>query len=452
MKDQEAVRFKYYKTILEEAPTIRDAVLTAIEEDPDMPVDSKLYLMVFAPALVGFADWVLRKAEMEKKDRIYFLSRDGYQIYLTAKALAAKRRFAISCKYFHISRYAARIPTYYRNVEESFDTICTGGIDVTPFKILKKGALTDAECMEILDELNLCGEKDKILNYSEVLQLKDRLKTSRKIRTYIESHSKEAYEGAAAFFRQEGLTDDGNYLIVDSGWIGTLQQSIEILVQSMNPDIRVQGCYFGMYDTPKGMGEDQFFTYFFSKRSGLKRKIHFSNSLFETIVSSEEGMTIGYEKKEDHYKPVFCENANPNGLQMEQNLMALQLFLKHLKTDQETLIGLPVIEKLFYRFMSEPSLLEVKAYGDNRFSDDVMEGTLKKVAAELSEEQIRNQRFFRKLLIIAGIRKATIYESAWLEGSTARLYEKQPGLARKEYRHIRLYKAFVFGKKQFSRK
>lgn len=40
-----------------------------------------------------------------------------------------------------------------------------------------------------------------------------------------------------------------------------------------------------------------------------------------------------------------------------------------------------------------------------------------KTAAELTWEQIRNQRFLRRMMIVSGVRKATLYESAWLEGS-----------------------------------
>lgn len=452
MKIVENTRYEYYRNMLEQAPAIQKAVMDTFQENPDLSIDSKLYLMVFAPALIGFTDWVLSEAVREHKDRIYFLSRDGFQMYLIAQQLIRKRKLKIFCSYLHVSRYAVRIPTYHLNIEESFDTICTGGIDVTPLKILKKAALTEEESMEILAELKLTEKKDQILNYSQVLQVKEKLKTSRQIRTYIREHSKVAYEAAAGYFRQEGLTEDNNYFLVDSGWIGTLQQSMELLVQTINPDIRIQGCYFGMYDTPKGMRDDSFRTYYFSKKSGLKRKIHFSNSLFETIVSSEEGMTMGYEKVGDRYEPVFCKNTNPNKKQMFGNIRALRLMSEKLQVDGEVLIQRSTVERLFYGFMSEPSWLEVEVYGNDRFSDDVLEGTLKKVAAELTEEQIRNQRFFHKLLIIARLRKATIYESAWLEGSTARLYEKKPELARREYRHIRLYKAFIFGRKQYSRK
>ena len=67
--------------------------------------------------------------------------------------------------------------------------------------------------------------------------------------------------------------------------------------------------------------------------------------------------------------------------------------------------------------MAKPSMLEIQTYGNQIFSDDVLEHDMKSVAARLSDEDIKNQWLFRKLLIIFGIRKSVLRESAWLEAS-----------------------------------
>lgn len=86
----------------------------------------------------------------------------------------------------------------------------------------------------------------------------------------------------------------------------------------MNPDIEVQGCYFGMYEYPTGSSHEKFHSYYFSPESGLVRKSCFSNSLFETIVSSLEGMTKSYDKVENGYAPVMNDAHNPNADQMKK--------------------------------------------------------------------------------------------------------------------------------------
>ena len=380
-------------------------------------------------------------------------------MYLIANEIVKQKHLNIECKYLHVSRFSMRLPGYHFNMEKSIDSICVGGIDVTPLKILRRAALTDEECQNILNELELNKEKDTILNYQQVIQLREKIRQSKLIRMYIQRHSVDAYENTVGYLKQEGLCDNSEYLLVDSGWIGTLQCSIEALVKSVNPDIEVQGCYFGMYEYPTGSSHEKFHSYYFSPESGLVRKSCFSNSLFETIVSSLEGMTKSYDKLENGYAPVMNDAHNPNADQMKKNIEALQMLLAQISFEKEkNTIDIGTIEKLFYLFMSEPSIVEVKAYGDNLFSDDVIDGNYKKTAAELTWEQIRNQRFLRRMMIVSGVRKATLYESAWLEGSIVKAEfreNKSEDTGRKaqlESLHVRIYKYFVFLRKQLKRK
>ena len=64
----------------------------------------------------------------------------------------------------------------------------------------------------------------KVINYHEVMQLKDRLKKIPLLFHYIDSHSKEAYGTAIGYLTQEGLLEPVSYALVDSGWIGTIQR------------------------------------------------------------------------------------------------------------------------------------------------------------------------------------------------------------------------------------
>ena len=93
----------------------------------------------------------------------------------------------------------------------------------------------------------------------------------------------------------------------------------------------------------------------------------------------------------------------------------------------------------------------MEAFGNNLFSDDVRETSLKRVAAKLTEEEIQNQRFLNRLLIMAGIKKGTIHESAWIEGSIVKCgmqEEESETAVRKNLRHACLYKYIVYGRKQ----
>ena len=49
--------------------------------------EKEIYERVLAPTLYEFVVWVLQEALQSGKKRLYFLARDGYQMYLAAQQL-----------------------------------------------------------------------------------------------------------------------------------------------------------------------------------------------------------------------------------------------------------------------------------------------------------------------------------------------------------------------------
>ncbi|MCM1193873.1 MAG: hypothetical protein NC123_18725 [Butyrivibrio sp.] len=453
MREQEAEaqkRLQRYRSILKSSPACAAAV-EAARGGREGETDVSLYLYVFAPVLTEFVNWVLNKASAAHKDTLYFLSRDGYQMYLTALKLKELLQLPIECRYLNVSRRSVRLPQYHLDLDKSMDRICTGGIDVTLERILQRAALSLGETEEVIRDSGWQDRRKDILNYREIQKLKQALRSRTKILQYVDRHSREEYENAMGYLEQEGLLSDVSYAIVDSGWVGTLQESIQTLVQSRNPSLKVEGYYFGMYELPRGADAGSYHAWYFTPDGGLKRKAYFSNSLFETVCSADEGMTVCYREKDGRFLPVKDSSGNPNSLQLERNLAALENFLAALeKAPGQPAAGRPgrkdtfLAEKLFDLFMAHPTETEVLAYGDNLFSDDVLDGNRKKAAAELTEQEIRNQRFLSRLLIAAGIRKSAIRESAWIEGSIVRCGKH----VKRNLIHARLYKYLVFARKQ----
>ncbi|MBR4123674.1 MAG: PDZ domain-containing protein, partial [Clostridia bacterium] len=141
---------------------------------------------------------------------------------------------------------------------------------------------------------------------------------------------------------------------------------------------------------------------------------------------------LGYEKIGDTYKPIESESVNPNGYKIRREIKLLLDYLEkylsidkdnNYKLDKITLKGNNV-EKIFKTLMGRPERFEVDYFGQGLFCDDVLESQMQSVAAKLSKEEIKNQRFLSKLLIMLGLKKGVIHESAWIEGSIVRNGEK----------------------------
>lgn len=53
----------------------------------------------------------------------------------------------------------------------------------------------------------------------------------------IYEKSDAAYETTIGYLRQEGLLDNVRYAIVDSGWVGTIQKSMQTLLAQEKPEL-----------------------------------------------------------------------------------------------------------------------------------------------------------------------------------------------------------------------
>lgn len=404
--------------------------------------EKEIYKCVLAPTLYEFVLWVLQEALQSGTKRLYFLARDGYQMYLAARQLCKQYDLDIECRYLKVSRYAVRVPEYHLLGERCLERICVGGIDVTFEKIMQRAALTDKEAEEIAALAGYTENYRKVINYHEVMQLKDRLKKIPLLFHYIDSHSKEAYGMAIGYLTQEGLLEQIPYALVDSGWIGTIQQSIEHLLRQKQPDRKLEGYYFGLYEIPEGEGRENYHSFYFTPWGEIKRKVHFSNSLFEAVFSAPEGMTLSYrtegEKDKIIYVPVTDSRENLNRERISRYICWLEEFLKHQgmqvktgsdsstsgKLTEQNWKNLPepdrkLVEQLLSQFMGNPTQFEAEAYGSLLFSDDVREENHQSVSAEFSEQEIKNHHLLNRLLIMTGVRKKVLHESAWIEGSIA---------------------------------
>ena len=451
MRRENIAKTLYYRKILQNKPIYLEIAEKYKKNNENLSVSEEIYLYVMAPTLIEYIRWVIAQAKKDGIRKLYFLSRDGYQMYLVAKSLIKSMGMKIECRYLNVSRYALRVPEYYLIKEKCLERICIGGIDVTFEMVMRRAGLNDDEIFEIAKMSGYENDYKKVISYRQVQELKDILKDNKKFFEYVYSNSKRSYDNTIGFLKQEGLFEDIPYAIVDSGWIGTMQQTLGNLLASGGKDDSLTGYYFGLYETPKD-SKEIYKSYYFTKRNGLKRKVNFSNCLFEAIFTSPEGMTLCYNKTHSGYEPVYDNVKNPNSKQISENIELLKRYLNiynflskdnKYKNTKNYEIGFEMISKLLSSFMGTPSEAEVESYGNNMFSDDVLQGKLKKVAEELSDEDIKNQRIINKILIMTGIKKKTIHESAWIEGSIVRRGKN----IKSNLIHARMYKYLVYIRK-----
>lgn len=238
---------------------------------------------ILAPVLVEFVEWILRSAGRHGIRRIYFLARDGYPMYRAAEILSAGMSPRIECRYLRCSRYSLRVPSFCLLGRAAVDQICLGGIDVTLRKVLKRGGLTEQEAEETARAMGREEELDRILSYRQVRSLRGMLARSELFWEYVSLHAKKAYDGTVGYLRSQGLFEDMDYAVADSGWTGSIQRTLSMLVSSAGYQGQITGYYFGLWHIPADAEKGEYHAYYFGPLGKIRRKASFSNSLFECI-------------------------------------------------------------------------------------------------------------------------------------------------------------------------
>lgn len=384
-----------------------------------------LFRSYYAPILYDYVSWVIEDARKRKINTLYFLSRDGYLMYHAAESILKHRNLEdINVSYLKVSRYSLRSAEYHILGEKSLDMICINGIDVTLRKILIRVGLNEKQQEAVIDTISYIKEEDidKVLSRNEIKNVKKILSNNNTFWKYLNNNSKKAYENTIGYLRQEGVADSKEIAIVDSGWVGSIQESIKRLLKLNN----LQGYYFGLYEIPKKVVEKDYHSYYFGPKStrGLPhnnyvdnyRKVHFSNCLFEAIYSSPEGMCLGYKKEDNRYISIDGRE-NPNKLYMDAAYEVVKDYVCFERNDSK---GFDFNEKLISEAMAYPSLEDVNVLGNLLFCDDVIEYEYQSIVRPWSIDDVKKNgaiyRIFNKMFNPKYVEKT----SGWPEGSIVR--------------------------------
>ena len=405
---------------------------------------------VLAPAMVEFVKWILRSAGERNIRRIYFLARDGWPMYRAARILGRDVEPAVDCRYFCCSRYALRIPCFHlMDKREIADQVCVGGVDVTLRKILKRGGLDEKEAERTAEVMGMREELDRVLPYREILRLRESLLEGELFWRYVYSHAAKAYDTAVYWIAQEGFLEPVRCAVADSGWTGSMQLTLKRLLESMNYRGKLEGFYYGLYHIPEQADPRDYHAYYFGPDGKIRRKVYFSNSLFECVFSQPEGMCVGYGRTKEGMAPVR-EKGRPENralLTCVTEAVEEQAGEERKELAERTLdwhIQDPgTAQRKLARLMGSPTREEAEAFGGMAFSDDVLDAD-QTLAAPLSEEQIRENRFLARGLSMVGLRRDPVHESAWMEGSILLCGRH----VRRHLWHNRLYKYALYYRKQ----
>ncbi len=383
----------------------------------------QLTAQVTAPVLFTYVWHVLREAQQLGLQRLYFLARDGYVLLAIAQEIAKIHPVQPELRYLYCSRSSLRMPSYHRiDPDEAMELLLHRGTNLTRRYILDRARLTDAQRHAVYEALgNAEFDEYAPLDEHAFADFCAELRNCDVFREAVQKNSRDSYDTAVAYFRQEGLMDGVPFGIVDSGWTGSMQRSLRQLSDEIPP---LTGFYFGMFAKPKSAEDGDYRTWYFSADSSIGVLTKFNNNLFECMCAAPHGMTIGYRKeKENRYAPV-CEPVDAASLPaVEAQIAVCSRFaaacaakIRYDAFDSEQMhrISRQLLQGLMYR----PDREEALAFQAFHFCDDVTEAYSDTLVRENSEQILREHQFLHRVFRRLRGKKPS-RELFWIYGTLA---------------------------------
>lgn len=274
--------------------------LQVLRRTPHLKSLVKIASSVVAPVITFYATWILSEASRRGLKRLYFVARDGFLVKQIVDALIVAFNLSIETRYLYGSRQSWHLPAISKFSSNAISWLFERTRTINLRIVLGRLQITPEEIHDILCE---CGWPktawENLLDESSLEELKASLFKSVGFCQYVEERVVEKRELALQYFAQEGLFDHCAWAIVDLGWHGRLQQSLQTLLETRG-QIQTIGLYFGLYSDSAALTKLSTVSYlgWDLRHPPILKDIPSLVFLMESFCTARHGSTVGYSKQE----------------------------------------------------------------------------------------------------------------------------------------------------------
>lgn len=363
---------------------------------------------VFGPVLFGFCRMIKAVAERENADSIFFLSRDGYLVKRAFDAMYPD--FNGKESYLHVSRRALRLPccrcgkdleavlpnTKYVTFSSVLDAL---GIDR-----LRRGSFSTGLSLDtVLEDAHMLSEIGEYATTWEVLKAE------------ALSAARRECDAAVRYFESSDLL--GKCLVVDIGWHGSLQRSLERILGEAGIDARLFGCYLGL-DVPNDeldfKAEGYLGEYFPGAFLGLVETCFLAHEgSTKRYVATDDGKVIAELYPYEYGDISTDEESNESELvgQIQNGAVAFVAEYSRFDSKYDCDIKPSALFEPLRCYGLKPTLEEVDRFGFFRFMDDG------------STVMLANPDSLVHYLLHPGLFKKDLFSSRWKVGFCKKLFK-----------------------------
>lgn len=234
------------------AGSARAARLSAVPATPHEAVLFGIGATVAGPLLAGFVLWILREARGAGMPRIHFVARDGQILLRIAEVLLPGLGWPIACRYLLGSRQAWHLPALQRLDEAALSWLADDAPTEPLRSLLARAELAPERIAGPLARHGLDRALDRAVPTPQVRALLCDPETEAEILRAAAARR----AAALGYLRQEGVLRAGEAMMVDLGWHGRLQRSLQRLAdldEEGGRPTRLIGLYLALRSRPQGI-------------------------------------------------------------------------------------------------------------------------------------------------------------------------------------------------------
>ena len=311
---------------------------------------------ILGPFLLAFAQWIKVQVDNEEIKNIVFFARDGYII---KKAFDLLYKNQYKTQYMYISRKVAN----FARVKE------TNTLDeiLSLFKFRKNESFK-----QVLSRLGVCKEDmSDVVDFTVSRKQLYLGKYNSLIEPFFSKIIKKASNQKLLLSQYVDSIIADKTAVVDIGWHGTIQNSIQLLIGSK---YQLKGLYLGLEKN-----KDEHKLQFLSSDLFDPDMIPFVRGVFETFFSAPHPSTDGYEVQNNTIYPIFSKTEVSKNTEEKIKLLhkGAIAFVKEYKKVTTTM-GLTnyrfdnkLISQMFLSFCNSPKMKDVNNFGSLDFNDTV---------------------------------------------------------------------------------
>lgn len=278
---------------------------------PNLSDRQLLGACVAGPLLYGFVLDAMLQAKSKGIRRLYFVARDGHLLLQIAKRINQALSLDLDPRYLYASRIAFRYAAIFELETPELNWIFQKSLPVTVQCVADRIGMNTEKFLQFLpeSEREFFAEVDKILDENAVGRLRGLFWKTPALRKEIQRLAKISRENLLGYLKGERFFDDTLVGLVDVGWTGRTLDMFYKIVSNHSPEHKMHTFYFGtimpsLFSSPGNTRS----AYAFSDLSHLKPKQPGEanpTGLIELLLMAPHPTTIGFEKTEKGFGPVF---------------------------------------------------------------------------------------------------------------------------------------------------